>query len=166
MITWDLADFLERLRSYDPDHDKSEHQRFAVIFKAFPEVPESVEMRYPRVRMADFAEIGYCAYKGWHRGHGTELRRPAPTAIKAANGEKVHALKVAEEQKAARNLPVATRSDLRNPMVDIAQIPELPSIIRIGRLFYASRIERAGRTRGDLMVTEIKTGSWVLMPDH
>src|SRR2546427_5019130 len=128
MTTWDLADFLERLRSYDPDHDKSEHQRFAEIFKAFPGVPESVEMRYPRVRMADFAEIGYCAYKGWHRGHGTELRRPAPTAARAATGERVHAVKVSEDLEAARKLRVATRTDLRNPMVDIAQIPELPAL--------------------------------------
>src|SRR5438552_18802998 len=108
MTTRGLADFLERLRSYDPGHDSSQHQSFAEILNAFPEATPSVMKSYPGVRMADFAEIGYCTYKGWHRGHGTELRRPAPIALRAANGERVHALKVSQELKVARKLPVAT----------------------------------------------------------
>jgi len=116
--------------------------------------------------MADFAEIGFCAYKGWHRGRGTEVRRPMTVQARVIAGEKVHVEKVAEELKASERLPIATPRELRNPRIDIARIPELPAWIKVGRLVYASHVERAGRTAGDLVITEIKTGSWTLMPDH
>jgi len=166
MTDVNLVDFLERLRSYDPDIDKGKVLRFAEIAKAFPHVPLSVARRYPRVGMADFAEIGYCAYKGWHRGRGTEVRRPARTAERVTRGEKIHARKVDEELQVARKLPVATPADLRNPMVDMASIPELPALIKVGGLVYMSSVERAGRNKGDLIIVEIKTGNWVRMPDH
>jgi len=166
MTRTDLAGFLERLRAYDADDDGGKALGFAEIAKAFPEADVSLMEQFPRVRMADFAEIGFCAYKGWHRGRGTEVRRPAAVEAKAIVGEKIHVRKVVEELKAARKLPVATPASLRDPRIDIARIPELPAWVKVGRLIYASKVERAGRTDGDLVITEIKTGDWVLMPDH
>ena len=160
------ADFRERLKAYDPDHDRGRPLRFAEVAAAFPEPSLNVLREHPRVRMADFAEIGFCAYKGWHRGRGTEVRRPVAVQAKATVGERIHVRKVVEELRAARKLPAATPASLRNPKIDIARIPELPAWVKVGHLIYASRIERAGRTAGDLQVTEIKTGNWVWMPDH
>src|SRR5438093_677058 len=120
MTKIDLADFLERLKAHDPDHDKGKPLRFADIAKTFPDSHIPDGKRYPRVRMADFAEIGYCAYKGWHRGRGTEIQRPPVVEAKAISGERIHVRKVVEELKAARKLPVATSAHLRNVEIDIA----------------------------------------------
>lgn len=162
----ELAGFLERVRTYDPDQDGGAPLRFGEVAKAFPEQPLSGLAQSPRVWMADFSEVGYCAYKAWHRGNGTTAIRTVVAAAKLASGEKIHLRKVDEELKAARKLPVATPAKLRDPRIDVARIPELPALIKVGGLVYASKVERAGRSNGNLVITEIKTGNWTLMPDH
>src|SRR3972149_3800658 len=156
----------ETLHGYDPDAGKGEPLRFSHVLKRFPDLVARRTDSRPAARMADFAELGYCAYKAYHWGAGTELKRVPRVERMLERGTDIHEKKVAEELAEARRLPTATRRQLRDLRVDIYRIPELRAMIRIGRLHYASSIERAGRMSGHLVVTEIKTGTYVFAADH
>ncbi len=105
-----LADYFERLRSYEPESDIRKPLRFAHVARFYPVPSALTSFRLPRVGMADFAVIGYCAYTAWHRAKGTEERRLTRVAKALERGTRSH--------------------------------------------------------EGRLVVTEIKTGKYALMPDH
>ena len=161
-----LKAVVDELQSFDPQASQGEPVRFSRLVDEFPSRLNRKTPSVPVVGMANFSEMAYCGYKPWHHAVGTEEVRIAAVQRALDRGTRVHERKVTVELKEAAKLPRATARHLRDLRIDIYRLPELPARIRVGRLTYASRIERAGRQGGDLVITEIKTGNYVFTPDH
>lgn len=158
--------FVEEMESFDPETEGGNAVEFEKIARCYPYISKDVDNTSAVVWMSDFAETGYCLYNAWHHGHKTEEKRLPIFERKLIAGSEKHEKKVKDELKVARKLPRATPSDLRNLKVDIVRIPEFKSRIKVDDLIYSSEIERAGRSSGQLVVTEIKTGKHTLMSNH
>lgn len=161
-----LFDLMEKVRTYEPE-EKAIPIRFSRVARDFPDLlGRRRTPALPQVGTSWLAELGYCSYKAWHHGAGTAEKRPERVQRKLDEGTEIHERKVEAEVKEARRLPKATAAHLRNPRYSIFRIPEYPAMIRVGGLLYRSSIERAGRESRHLVVTEIKSGNYVLAPDH
>ena len=151
----------EDLYRYEPTHRGG--LKFSALAKEFPFTKDRSR---PRIKMADFAEFGFCSYKGWHNGKGTERRRPIKTVQALERGLGIHEDILLKDIKKMEKAPKATDSDLRDPTVDLLGIPEFPSRIKMHPLIYLSKIERASRMGGNIVVSEIKTSQHEMRPDH
>jgi hypothetical protein len=157
-------DALKReLESYLGNSDDSAPVSFSDIAKQYPMVARGNDLA---IRMADFAEIGYCLYKSWHHAVGTSSKRTSVVELALQRGTDYHGKREAADRARAQALPTATKKELRNASINIAEIPELPGRIRVGGMIYMSRIERAGRRRRNLTIREIKTGTYTGAADH
>jgi len=151
------------LQSYLVKSDDSRPVRFSDIATRFPPVSKSDDLA---VGMADFAEIGYCLYKSWHHATGTSEERTIGVELALERGTNYHDRREAADRARAKALPKPTQKQLRDPSINIAEIPEVPARIQVGEMVYMSRIERAGRRQRNLTIREIKTGTYTGAADH
>jgi len=86
---------------------------FSSIAKEFPYIETPSKSS---VKMADFAEFGYCPYKAWHHGKGTIVKRPTFTEIALVRGSDTHNDILERDIEILKKTPTATESELRDPM--------------------------------------------------
>jgi hypothetical protein len=159
--------FFEELGGYSPEADRSKPITFPRLLREIKfATRESDPADVIIARMSDFASIGYCGFQGWHVGAGTEAIRPALAQKKVESGVKLHTERETSLRAIAEAAPIATRAQLRDPRVDIVDLPEFPGRIRVGGLTYASRLDSIARRSGNLEVTELKTGRYLGTPSH
>src|SRR2546428_9946668 len=132
------------LVSYANRPDDSSPVSFSDIATQFPKV-STVAEGDAVVGVAHFAEMGYCLYKAWHHGRGTPKKQTSKSTAALQRGEDYHEKREAADRARVKDLPKATRKQLRDPSINIAEIPEVPARIRFGGMIYMSSIERAGR---------------------
>lgn len=159
----ELRQLVEEIRTFDPRADSSEALTFDEIARKFPFAKTTSA---PQVRMADFAEFGYCPYKAWNRVRSTVEVRTTAGKQALERGTKVHEAREVKVLETAAALPKATKKHLANARVSLAELPEVPGRIQVGGIVYASRADGVERVNGDLVVREVKTSRRSLMADH
>jgi len=166
MLKRSLSSLSRDLMSYGnrPEKDNSSPVTFSEIAKQYPmAMPSSSDAA---IGVSHFAELGFCPYKSFHHGRGTEKTVTPEAVLALKKGTEYHEKMEAADRAFAEALPEATLKQLRNPSIDIAEIPELRASIRSGQMFYMSSIERAGRLNRNLTIREIKTGRFIGGSDH
>lgn len=159
----ELRQLTDAIRNFDPAADDGAALTFDEIARRFPFAKDP---KVPAVRMADFAEFGYCPYKAWNRVRGVEEVRTIASQKALAKGTQVHEAREAKVLEVAAALPKATKKHLANPKISLAELPEVPGRIQVGGIVYASRADGVERRDGDLVVREVKTSRRALMADH
>ena len=168
--TGEMSSYLDMLRSYEPENDSSNRVSFKRILSLYPAAEEAMSKsgisNVHHTRVSDFSGIGYCAYKSWHYGRRTPQIRPPRIAKLVATGTHMHSVREMEILQESTKRPQATAAQLKNPKVDIFDIPEFPTTFLEGDVVYHAKVDSASRISGDLRITELKTGNFVGMPDH
>lgn len=155
----------KELYSYRPEHDRTDAVRFSMVAKTYPDML-SGPRRGARTGVSNFAEIGYCAYKAWHHGRGSETRWSDAMLARMQLGAELHEEKESALLEQAALAPRATAAQVADPMVDLVEIPEFPARTKIGKITYSARIDAASRSKGALVIGETKSGSYTRAPQH
>ena len=156
---------LKRLGAYRAEHDESDPVRFVDLAKQVPYFDGTAESLLA-VRVADFAELAYCPYTIWHNIRGTPEVRPRWTEIALAAGKGLHVVREATALERVAKAKVATKRQLRDPRVDLVELPEFPGCFRRDRWLYRAKLDGLSREGGNLVVHELKTGRHAEMPDQ
>lgn len=156
---------LERLEAYDPESDHSEPLKHRDILRRFP-YPSTLRPGLTTTWVSKFATLAYCPYKIWHGIRGTPEIRPRRVQIAVDKGKTLHAEKEAVLTAEAAKAKPATTRELRDPSVDLVELPEIPAKLQRGTWLYLAKLDGLARLGGDLVVRERKTGRWAQMPDH
>lgn len=161
----DASTFLEELEGYDPEYDRSEPLTFSDLYRRLPYYRGS-DQGLRVVNVSNFAEMGYCPYKIWHIVRGTPVVRPPRVIEVVQGGTRRHVLREAQLTGIARKAKPATRKQLRDPSVDIVEMPEFRARFRRENWLYRAKLDGLARLSGNLVVRELKTGRYAQKPDH
>jgi hypothetical protein len=161
----DASSFLEELSSYDPDHDRTTPLKFVDIIRQYPYYSGTGKGLYP-VNISGFAGMAYCPYKIWHLVRRTPSIRPPRAEIAIQKGKVQHAARESKLLEVVKKAKAATRSQLRDPMVDLVEMPEFPGQFRRKSWLYRAKLDGLARESGNLVVRELKTGRHPRMGDH
>jgi hypothetical protein len=164
-VTVPIADLLERLEAYDPDHDTSEPLSHKDLLKRFP-YPTPPTDDASSTWVSRFTNLAYCPYKIWHVVRGTPEVRPRRVQVIVDRGKLLHAKQEVKLLAEAAVVPVATAKELKDPLVDLVELPEVPARVKRGDWVYIAKLDGLARLGGNLTVRERKTGRWTQMPDH
>lgn len=161
----DASALLEELDSYDPDHDCSKPLRFVDIRRLLP-FYDGPESGLRAVNISNFAELAYCPYKIWHIIRGTPTIRPPRIARVIQRGTGLHIEREDRLMELVKKAKPATRRQLRDPSVDLVELPEFPGRFRRDTWLYRARLDGLARESGQLVIREFKTGRYSRKPDH
>jgi CRISPR/Cas system-associated exonuclease Cas4 (RecB family) len=156
---------LGELEAYDPDSDRSAPLKFAAVSREFPFYGGQAAGLNP-IRVADFASMAYCPYQSWNRARGIPVIRPPRVARAASKGTQLHFDRESHLLEEAAKARPATKKQLRDPTVDLIELPEFPGRFERAPWLYLAKLDGLSRTRGDLVVHELKTGRYPRRPDH
>lgn len=159
------SQLLDRLGSYNALHDRSEPIRFADLAKEAPFF-EGPNEGLKSIGVASFARLAYCPYTVWHNIRRTSEVRPPKAEIAVNKGKEVHAAREVAALKVVAKAKAATRRQLRDPRVDLVELPEFPGCFRREGWLYRARLDGLSRHDGNLVVHELKTGRYAGMPDQ
>lgn len=160
-----ISELLERLESYDPDHDRSSPIKHKELLKRFP-FPPPPGNDVPTTWVSRFTNLAYCPYKIWHVVRGTPEIRPQRVQVVVDRGKLLHAKQEAKLLAEAAAVPVATAKELKDPSIDLVELPEVPARVKRGDWVYIAKLDGLARLGGDVTIRERKTGKWMQMPDH
>jgi CRISPR/Cas system-associated exonuclease Cas4 (RecB family) len=160
-----VSQLLRRLGSYDADRDHSEPIRFLDLAKQLPNYDGPLgELR--TVGVASFARLAYCPFTIWHNMRGTPQIRPPRAELAVSSGLAHHSAREATALAAVAKAKPASKRQLRDPNVDLVELPEFPAQFLHSGWLYRGVLDGLSRKDGNLVVHELKTGRYARMPDH
>lgn len=160
-----VEEVFETLIKYKPGESENGVIEFEELLRDSHR-PEAKKGNSISVRVADFAEFGYCPYKAWHHGRGSREVRSRGSQAALARGAEKHAKAEQRQKRVLASKPIPTATDLSNMLHDLEVIPEFDGKTRLGDVEYRWKADTIGRSQGHLVVGEFKTGRWKLMPNH
>ena len=156
---------LKRLDSFRVEEDDSDPVRFVDLATQAPNF-DGPQGSLISVGVAQFARLAYCPYTIWHNIRRTQEVRPAKAEIAVAKGKAVHLERESAALKVVAKAKAASKKQLRDPRVDLVELPEFPGCFRRENWLYRAKLDGLSREGGDLVVHELKTGHYPRMPDH
>ena len=160
-----VSEILELVESYDPAADSSPVLTYARLVRDFPYHDGGLGT-LRAIRVADFASMAYCPYQGWHRAVGTPVIRPERVAKAVVKGTAMHATRETTLLEVAARVKPATERQLRDPDIDLIELPEVPGRFSRPPWVYLAKLDGLSREQGHLLVHEMKTGRYTRRPDH
>ena len=159
------AELLELLESYEPASDRSDRLTYRDILRRFPSPSGENESRTP-VAVSHFAALAYCPYTIWHRVRGTPVVRPRRVQKLVEKGTKEHSVREEKLLEVVAKAKPASELELKDPFVNLVELPEVQARIERGRWLYLARLDGLARLAGNVVIRELKTGRWMGSADH
>lgn len=154
------------ITGYNPEEDDSRPLSYSEVLKMFSP-RKSIRIKPTlRIKTSEFAQLAYCPYIIWHHANGTlPIRRRREQRL-MEKGTIVHKAKEEEAIEASKKLPKATKDQLKDPDINIAEMREMPSFALYEGAAIVGVIDSLQRSSGNLIVKETKSGRYYRSPDH